>query len=278
VEDIKAYIETGILELYVLGDITPDEKLQVEAMALKHPAVKAELDAIELSMELYAKENAVEPSENLRARILGSILTNLGDDRNFTAAPRHEESDSYEEEDIVVLSKPGANNFYKYAFAASLALLIASTIALVSVYSRLQQSNGQLIALQLQNQHFTNRVNLMDKELSVFRDPSFKLLKLQGTKNPDMAVTVAFSAAKKKVMIDMRNMKLPHNDKDHQYQLWALVGGKPVDLGVFDATADSTHMKEMKSIALADAFAVTLEPKGGSVNPTMDQMMVLGKF
>jgi hypothetical protein len=229
-------------------------------------------------MELYAKENAVEPSENLRGRILGSILTNLGDDRNFTAAPRHEESDSYEEDNIVVLSKPSRNNFYKYAFAASLALLIASTIALVSVYSRLQQSNGQLIALQLQNQHFTNRVNLMDKELSVFRDPSFKLLKLQGTKNPDMAVTVAFSAAKKKVMIDMRNMKLPHNDKDHQYQLWALVGGKPVDLGVFDATADSTHMKEMKSIALADAFAVTLEPKGGSVNPTMDQMMVLGKF
>jgi hypothetical protein len=278
VEDIKAYIETGILELYVLGDITPDEKLQVEAMALKHPAVKAELDAIELSMELYAKENAVEPSENLRGRILGSILTNLGDDRNFTAAPRHEESDSYEEDNIVVLSKPSGNNFYKYAFAASLALLIASTIALVSVYSRLQQSNGQLIALQLQNQHFTNRVNLMDKELSVFRDPSFKLLKLQGTKNPDMAVTVAFSAARKKVMIDMGNVKLPQNDKDHQYQLWALVGGKPVDLGVFDATADSTHMKEMKSIALADAFAVTLEPKGGSVNPTMDQMMVLGKF
>jgi hypothetical protein len=278
VEDIKAYIETGILELYVLGDITPDEKLQVEAMALKHPAVKAELDAIELSMELYAKENAIEPSENLRGRILGSILTNLGDDRNFTATPRHEESDFYEEDNIVVLSKPRANNFYKYAFAASLALLIASTIALVSVYSRLQQSNGQLIALQLQNQHFTNRVNLMDKELSVFRDPSFKLLKLQGTKNPDMAVMVAFSPAKKKVMIDMRNMKLPQNDKDHQYQLWALVGGKPVDLGVFDAKADSAHMKEMKSIALADAFAVTLEPKGGSVNPTMDQMMVLGKF
>jgi anti-sigma-K factor RskA len=80
------------------------------------------------------------------------------------------------------------------------------------------------------------------------------------------------------VLIDMRNVKLPQNDKDHQYQLWALVGGKPVDLGVFDAPADSTQMKEMKSIARADAFAVTLEPKGGSINPTMDQMVVLGKF
>jgi len=39
-EDIKAYIESGILELYVLGDVTPEEKLQVEAMAAKHPAYK----------------------------------------------------------------------------------------------------------------------------------------------------------------------------------------------------------------------------------------------
>ena len=33
-EDIKAYIESGILELYVLGDVTPEEKLQVEAMEI----------------------------------------------------------------------------------------------------------------------------------------------------------------------------------------------------------------------------------------------------
>jgi len=90
---------------------------------------------------------------------------------------------------------------------------------------------------------------------------------------------VAFSPAKKKVIIDLADLDMPKNDKDHQYQLWALVGGKPVDLGVFDKTSsDSVEMKEMKSLALAQAFAVTLEPRGGSVNPTMDQMMVIGTF
>ena len=82
-EDIKAYIESGILELYVLGDVSPDEKLQVEEMASKHPAVKAELDEIERSMELYAAENAIEPAEHLRDRILNSLVTNFGDDSNF---------------------------------------------------------------------------------------------------------------------------------------------------------------------------------------------------
>ena len=272
-EDIKAYIESGILELYVLGDVTAEERAEVEAMALKHPAIKAELSEIERSLELYADENAVEPTENLRDRILNSLVTNLSDDRTFPSR------EARVEDNIISIKRAESSNTYKYAFAACLALLIISVAALISVYNKLQQSNTLLVSLQNQNQHFANRVNLMDRELSIFHDPSYKLLKLQGTpKSPSSAITVAWSPAKKKVMIDMANANMPVNDKDHQYQLSALVGGKPVDLGVFDADTTSKDMKEMKSIASADAFAVTLEPRGGSQNPTMDQMMVIGKF
>jgi hypothetical protein len=277
VEDIKAYIESGILELYVLGDVSPEEKVQVEAMAVKYPAIKAELDEIELSMELYAEENEVEPAAHLRGRVLNSILTNLGDDSTF--ASNGKEVKTEVKDNIIAFSAPKANNFYKYAFAACLALLLASVVAMVSMYNKLQDSNNQIAALQLDKQHFANTVNLKDQELDVFRDASFKILKLQGTPHsPSSRLTVAWSPVKKKVMIDMSSVKMPVNDKDHQYQLWALVAGKPVDLGVFDENPDSTDMKQMKSIASADAFAVTLEPRGGSVSPTMDQMVVIGKF
>jgi hypothetical protein len=274
VEDIKAYIESGILELYVMGDVTPDEKRQVEEMAAKHPVIKAELDEIERSMELFAEDMAVEPAEQLRNRILNSVLTNLGDDRTF--APKSEVVG----DNLIALAAPKANNFYKYAFAACLALLLASVMALISMYNRLQDSNNQLAAMQLDKQHFANQVNLMDGELQVFQDASFKFLKLQGTPHsPASQLTVAWSPVKKKVWIDLHSMKMAKNDNNHQYQLWALVGGKPVDLGVFDKTADTTaDMKEMKPIASADAFAVTVEPRGGSASPTMDQMVVIGKF
>jgi anti-sigma-K factor RskA len=274
VEDIKAYIESGILELYVLGDISREEKLQVETMAAKHPAIKAELKEIERSMELYAEQNAIDPSENLRSRVLNSILTNFGDDTSFDTRTEPVE------DNVIALPAPKANGFYKYAFAACLALLITSGIALMNLNNKLQESNTQLAALQIDKQHFANRVNLMDRQLEMFRDASFKFLKLKATEHAPSgaAITVAWSPVKKKVMIDMGTMNMPVNDKTHQYQLWALVAGKPVDLGVFDKNPDSTDMKEMKSIASADAFAVTLEPRGGSVNPTMNQMMVLGKF
>jgi anti-sigma-K factor RskA len=121
---------------------------------------------------------------------------------------------------------------------------------------------------------------MLDSELDMYRDPSFKVLKLQGTpKAPQSAMTLAWNSANKKVMVAMKGMKLPSHDKNHQFQLWALVSGKPVDMGVFDApAADTIGVKEMKAIASAEAFAVTIEPVGGSVNPTMDQMVVIGKF
>ncbi|HVW95374.1 MAG TPA: anti-sigma factor [Mucilaginibacter sp.] len=274
-EDIKAYIESGILELYVLGDVTPEEKLQVEAMALKHPAIKAELKEIEQSMELYAEQNAVEPSEKLRDRVLNSILTNLSDDETFSKTVPASDN-------IKTLPARKSFNFYKYAFAACLALLIASGIALINLYNKLQDSKTQLATLQVDREHFANRVNLMEGELNILRDTSYKFLKLNATpKAPaGSSVTIAWNKQKHKVMVDMASVKMPVNDQAHQYQLWAIVAGKPVDLGVFDADPDSTDMKPMKAIAAAnaDAFAVTLEPRGGSVNPTLDQMMVIGKF
>lgn len=274
-EDLKAYIESGILELYVLGDVTPTEKLQVEEMASKHPAVKAELDEIEHSIELYAEENAIEPAEHLRSRVLGSLLTNFGDDNNFPT-PTH-----IERENVVVIqpTKEKETNFYKYAFAACLALLLASAVALYNLYSRLNDTNTQLSAMQAQNQHFSTTVSARDSELNLLRDTSYKLIHLKGTaKSPESIMTVAFSPSKQKVVIDMGSLKLPANDQTHQYQLWALVGGKPVDLGVFDATADSSGFKNMKAIVSADAFAVTLEPRGGSTSPTLSEMVVLGKY
>ncbi len=274
-EDIKAYIESGILELYVLGDVSPIEKIQVEEMASKHPAIKAELNDIERSMESFAAENAIEPAEHLRDRIMNSLVTNLGDDNNFPS-----KKDLVKDNVVAFTPAPKTGNFYKYAFAACLALFIASVAVIVNLSSKLSDANTQLVAANAQKSQYANTVSMKNYELGVYRDTSFKVVKLKGTpKHSNLSMLVAFSPAKKKVVIDLADLDMPKNDKDHQYQLWALVGGKPVDLGVFDKTSsDSVDMKQMKSLALAQAFAVTLEPRGGSVNPTMDQMMVIGTF
>ncbi len=276
-EEIRAYIESGILELYVLGDVSAEEKLQVETMAQNHPAVKAELNEIEHSMELYADLHTIEPAPELRERVLNSLLTNLGDDRNLKTV-KHPDAQAR-----MVSMYPRQKTtsiFYKYAFAASVLLLGVSVAALGVVYNRLQNSQQQVVSLTLGQQKFSRQVTLMDNELSVYRDTSAKLIHLKGTpKTPSSVLTVAWSPEKHKVMVDLHDAQLPVIDKDHQYQLWAIANSKPVDLGVFDSTEpDSANFRQMKPIGAAQAFAVTVEPRGGSLNPTMDQMVVIASL
>jgi anti-sigma-K factor RskA len=68
--------------------------------------------------------------------------------------------------------------------------------------------------------------------------------------------------------------KLPAPSAGKQYQLWALINGKPVDAGVIDGNC--TGLCKMKNIPNAQGFAITLENQGGSPVPTLTQLIVAG--
>ncbi|HEV8079376.1 MAG TPA: anti-sigma factor, partial [Chitinophagaceae bacterium] len=71
---------------------------------------------------------------------------------------------------------------------------------------------------------------------------------------------------------------LPQTPDGKQYQLWAIVDGKPVDAGMISTEKGIYHIQKMKSFGKAEAFAITMEKKGGSPTPTMDQMIVQAKI
>jgi anti-sigma-K factor RskA len=63
--------------------------------------------------------------------------------------------------------------------------------------------------------------------------------------------------------------------RDKQYQLWAIIDGKPVDAGVFDGNVAS--LIKMKAITSGvTTFAVTVEPRGGKESPSLETMQVAG--
>ena len=69
----KEYIETGILECYVLGISNEAETKAVEEMALLHPAIRQEILRISQSLEEYALANAVEPDPLVKPFLLATI-------------------------------------------------------------------------------------------------------------------------------------------------------------------------------------------------------------
>ncbi len=69
----KQYIESGILEQYVLGTVTEEECQQVELMAATDVAIQKEIQNIELALEAYAVANAVEPSPVVKPFLMAIV-------------------------------------------------------------------------------------------------------------------------------------------------------------------------------------------------------------
>ncbi len=69
----KEYIESGILEQYVLGSTSQAESTEVELMAATDPAIRLEIEAIEEALEAYAMENAVAPNPVIKPFLLATI-------------------------------------------------------------------------------------------------------------------------------------------------------------------------------------------------------------
>ncbi|WP_350340234.1 anti-sigma factor [Paraflavitalea speifideaquila] len=55
-----------------------------------------------------------------------------------------------------------------------------------------------------------------------------------------------------------------------QYQLWALVDGKPVDAGMLD---NCDGLCQLKNIQQAQAFAITLEKPAEALYPILPSFM-----
>lgn len=70
---IKEYIKSGILELYVTGNTTDQEKLEVEQMAEIYPEIAAEIKMITLALEEYVKLNDVTPNPTIKPFLMAVI-------------------------------------------------------------------------------------------------------------------------------------------------------------------------------------------------------------
>jgi anti-sigma-K factor RskA len=68
---------------------------------------------------------------------------------------------------------------------------------------------------------------------------------------------------------------LPALPPDRSYQLWTIVGGKPVSHGVFELdTSGAAQLLADPAPGMAEAYAVTVEPLGGVPEPSGPQVLL----
>lgn len=262
------YISSGILESYVLGFCSAAEAAEVEHMCSLYPEVKAELDEIQVSLNDYAGSHAATPKASTRSKIFAEIDMLAG----------HEPVGSAIESG----KSAGIIPMWRYLAAASIVLLGLSIIGNVVFYTRWKAANEQVIALNneknvLADNLKTNQVKLgeMNNSMAVMGDPGMTRVMMKGLpKSPESLAIIYWNKQNSQVYIDVKSLPVPAEGK--QYQLWAIVDGKPVDAGMLPVEGIAGVMMKMKDFPSAQAFAITLEKEGGSASPTMEEMIVMG--
>jgi len=71
--NVSKFIDSGLLEVYVLGQATPEEAAEVERMATFHNEVREEIEAISIALEHYAEAHAVQPDPTIRPMLMATI-------------------------------------------------------------------------------------------------------------------------------------------------------------------------------------------------------------
>ncbi|MEO6039969.1 MAG: hypothetical protein ABIQ93_16270, partial [Saprospiraceae bacterium] len=71
--DLQTFIQSGLLESYVLGQTTAEERSLVERMLSQHAETRTELSAIEQAIERYAMAQATPPPDWMKGRILDQL-------------------------------------------------------------------------------------------------------------------------------------------------------------------------------------------------------------
>ena len=251
--NVQDYISSGIVESYVLGLASPEEQLDFERMCRQYPEMLQARTDFELAMEQQAMQNAIAPPSALKQQIKDAVLP-----VEAKIIPINN--------DLPVVKA----NWFKYAAAACAVLLAGSLYWNISQYN--QHKKTQAEYAQLQNNYDTTVAALDDIKKDIEMLTGRNTVKMAAMKGLDPApasyATVYWDSTSKDVFLLVNNLPKPPSEK--QYQLWALLDGKPIDVGMVDNNffiGQKRLLLKMKNVSGAQAFAITLEEKGGGPTP-----------
>jgi anti-sigma-K factor RskA len=274
--DLQAYISSGILEAYVLDQLSPAERAEVQRMLAQHAELRKEVQEIEDSLWLYAQTQSQPPPKHLKAKVLAHVMTDVANTKKQQG-------------------KVVRGGFMRapWAVAASLALFVASAAVALYLGMQWQTSEQKLLALQNEKAQLADNYTKVCKQAERDQAMRARMLREIDLVSNKGFYRIELAPAPNSPAADSSGSALVYwNDEDYQtyficslpspppgkqFQLWALYKGKPVDAGMISKTGGTLKLQAMKTIRRADAFAVTLEPDGGSEKPTLSSMYIMGK-
>ena len=270
--NIEEYISSGVLEQFVLGNLSSKEEAEVMAYVKDYPEVAAEIERIEFSLEEFAEQHKQAPSADFKAKLFANL--------NSLAEESHSDVNKGK---VIPLTDQQVSTNGKFvrllAVAASILLLVSVGVniyqqkQLVKSESKLNELIAEKEVLANQSDKIKTQLNSAEEKIKRYQNPDVTNVLIEGSQlSPESYAFVSWNKKTKKAILN--GAQLPKNPSDKQYQLWALIDGQPIDMGVFESGEELTTLLEAEGNP--SAFAVTLEDRGGKPTPNLDQLYLIG--
>jgi anti-sigma-K factor RskA len=225
-------------DAYALGALPEEERLELEEYLAAHPERQAEIDelgAIAGLLALAPQEH--DPPPELRRNIMSVVESE--------ARP-----------------SPGASPSrfagIREIFSVRNLALGAAALLVIGLFSWNMLLQGEVQDLQ-------GRVaNLQDT-------PQSRMVALEGTGAAQQAHAEVMILEDERAVLMAEDM--PPVPENRTYQIWVIEGETPKPGGVFEPEGESIAAVIEKPLDEGDVIAVTIEPDGGSPQPTTDPMM-----
>ena len=245
---LQIFLESGLLDSYIIGTTTRNENLEVESYIAKFPEVEAEYEKLQDNLEILAKAHSVEAPKC----ILNAILEEISEETPV----------------IQMFSSPTHKRAPWFSIAASIAALIFAGTAF-SLYEQnmsLTHENqvvvDQIFDLRNDIEDNNNKLENVMLEFMKLNNPETEKYVLRGNSRAKNLKTVAYiNAVDKTSMIDIVSLpKLPENQT---YQIWAELQDRMVNLGILDES-ERNKLKTIPYMENALGLSITIEAKAGS--------------
>ena len=278
--NVQEYISSGAIEACVMGLADEQDWLELDQMSALYPEVKEYKDVLEKEQEHMHLAGGLTPPPALKDRIFSAISFNENENKHTIEAPVVNISEPKPAKPLTVpmMPTPKPMKWLQRAIAACVILLMGSIILNFYFYSQSVSYRKEYTTLLVQQNSIMARNKAMEASFNTLKNPDLKPVVMDGSaaKKPGVMATIYWDKNTKDVYLMVNS--LPKAAPEKQYQLWAIVNGKPVDAGMVQESDTSGNMLlKMHNMPEAEAFAITLEKKGGSPTPTMDAMYVFGK-
>ncbi len=247
---------------YALGALSPDEAGPYEAFLATSPEAQREVAEMrDVAALLALGQSEAAPSADLRQRVMARIgqgaVTPIG--RGAGSAP----------------ARTRVPPLYWGVLAASLIVAAGYAWSLGGLrrdVASLQQSVATSEATLAERQR---ELESREATLNSILEPGVKLYQLTASGDPEPGVQLFWDQQRNTAIINSYRLKPAPSGRE--YQLWFIKDGKPVPSVTFKPDAGGRARIEKIRVPAGggvSAAAVTVEPAGGSQQPTTKPILV----